>query len=220
MADIFRELEDEVRRDRALETWKKYQAWIIAAAVLIVFAAAGWRGYGAYREQQAQQSGARFQEAIEAARADKTEDANALLQGIETDGTAGYRILARFRDAAVLATLDRDKGVAAYDALIGDAALAPALRDVARLRAGLLLADSLGREALQARLEPLLAPGNVFGPNARELLGLAALKAGDYEAAGRFFDEIVADRTAPAALRQRVDIYLAVVRGGPVKIGS
>jgi hypothetical protein len=220
MADIFRELEDEVRRDQALDAWKKYRGLIIGLAVVLVLATAGWRGWAYYTEQQAQAAGARFQAAIEASRGDKPEDANTLLQEIEKTGTAGYRKLARFRDAAAQATLDRDKGVAAYDALIADASLDPVMRDLARLRAALLLADSASREELRTRLEPLLAPGNVWGPNARELLGLAALKARDFESAGKLFDEIVTDKTAPGALRQRIDVYLALVRGGPVKPAS
>jgi len=55
----------------------------------------------------------------------------------------------------------------------------------------------------------------VWRHSARELLGLAALKAGDYEAAGRWFDQIASDREAPPALRQRVNIYLELVRSGP-----
>lgn len=215
MADIFRELEDEVRRDQALDAWKKYRGLVIGLAVLAVLATAAWRGWEYYRRQQAEASGARFQAALEASRAGNAEEADKLLQEIEKDGTPGYRKLARIRNAASLAALDRGKGVGAYDALMADPNLSLALRDLARLRAALLLADSASRDELKARLEPLLTPGNIWAPNAREILGLAALRAGDFDAAGKFFDEVAADRGAPASLRQRVDIYLALVRAGP-----
>jgi hypothetical protein len=45
MSDIFREVDEDVRRDKAAEFWKKYQNYIIAGAALIVLAAAGWRFY-------------------------------------------------------------------------------------------------------------------------------------------------------------------------------
>ena len=41
MSDIFQEVDEEVRRDKAAEFWKKYQNQILAAAVLIVLASAG-----------------------------------------------------------------------------------------------------------------------------------------------------------------------------------
>jgi hypothetical protein len=49
------------------------------------------------------------------------------------------------------------------------------------------------------------------------MLGIAALKANLFEDAGRWFDAIVTDPQAPAVLRQRTDLYLALVRGGPVE---
>jgi hypothetical protein len=49
------------------------------------------------------------------------------------------------------------------------------------------------------------------------LIGLAALKSGDFDGAGRMFDAIAIDRAAPTSLKQRVEIYLGLIRGGPVK---
>ena len=43
MADIFREVDEEVRRDKALEFWSKYQNYLIGLAIVIVLATAGWR---------------------------------------------------------------------------------------------------------------------------------------------------------------------------------
>lgn len=45
MADIFREVDEEVRQDQALAFWNKYQDLIIAVAAIVVIAAGGWR-YG------------------------------------------------------------------------------------------------------------------------------------------------------------------------------
>ncbi len=45
-----------------------------------------------------------------------------------------------------------------------------------------------------------------------------ALKKGDFEGAGRWFDQIAADRETPAGLRQRLEIYVGLVAGGPVQV--
>ena len=44
-----------------------------------------------------------------------------------------------------------------------------------------------------------------------------ALKAGDYDFAGRWFDQIAADRDTPPGLRTRLEIYTALVAAGPVQ---
>jgi hypothetical protein len=64
----------------------------------------------------------------------------------------------------------------------------------------------------------MATPTNPWRHSARELLGLSGLKAGDLEFAGRWFDQIAADRETPAGLRQRLEVYTALVAGGPVQV--
>lgn len=220
MADIFHEIDEDVRRDRALDFWKKHGNLVIGLALLAVLAMAGWKGYETWRTGQAEAAGARFEDALQLAKDGKPDEAEKAFADIARDAPSGYQGLARFREASELAKADREKGLKAYQALAADAGLSPTLRDVARLRTGLLLVDTATPAELKAALEPLLAAGNVFGANARELIGLAALKVGDYEGAGKSFDEIVTDRQAPPSLKQRADMLLAIVRAGPVKPAS
>jgi hypothetical protein len=43
MADIFREIDEDVRRDRAIDFWKRHGNLIIGLALLAVLATAGWK---------------------------------------------------------------------------------------------------------------------------------------------------------------------------------
>ena len=45
MADIFHEVDEEVRREQLKKLWERYSIHFIALAVLIVAAVGGWRGY-------------------------------------------------------------------------------------------------------------------------------------------------------------------------------
>jgi hypothetical protein len=220
MADIFREIDEDVRRDRAIDFWKRHGNLIIGLALLAVLATAGWKAYEAWQITKAEAAGAQFEDALRLAKDGKADEAEKAFADIARDAPAGYRSLARFREAAELAKTDREKGLQAYQGLAADASLSANLRDVARLRSGLLLVDTASPADLKAALDPLLAAGNVFAANAKELLGLAALKAGDYPGAGKYFDEIVTDRQAPPSLKQRADLLLAIVRAGPVKPAS
>ena len=66
MSDIFQEVDEEVRRDKAAEFWKKYQNLILAGAVLVVLASAGFRYWQYERERAAQAAGDQFQQALAA----------------------------------------------------------------------------------------------------------------------------------------------------------
>lgn len=220
MADIFREIDEEVRRDKALEFWKKHGNLLIGLAIAAVLATAGWRIYDHFETQKAQASGARFEAALEASRAGRSDDAEKGLAGLMQDGTSGYRTLARMRDAAEIGKSRPEEGVKLYDAIAEDSGYPAPLRDAARLRAALLLVDTASVDALKTRLQPLVSPAGTLAANAREILALASLKAGDLDGAGRYLDEIITDRSAPAGLRQRADLLMAIVRAGPVKPAS
>ena len=101
MTDIFQEVDEEVRRDRAAEFWKKYQNLILAGAVLIVLAAAGFRYWQYEKEKAEQAAGDQFQAAIAALEAGKLDEANGGLAKIAAEAPAGYRILAQMTEAGV-----------------------------------------------------------------------------------------------------------------------
>ncbi len=95
MSDIFQEVDDEVRRDKAAEFWKKYQNQILAAAALIVLASAGFRYWQYERERATQAAGDQFQQALTALEGGKLDEAKAGLDKIAAQGPSGYRALAQ-----------------------------------------------------------------------------------------------------------------------------
>lgn len=213
MADIFREVDEEVRRDRALEFWKKYQTLFIVLAVVIVAAAGGWRFYQERQRAESEAAGSRYEAALQLARENKTSEADEAFQSIIKQGPAGYALLARFRAAADATASDKAKAVSIYDSLAQDPKLAGPLQDVARIRAALLRLDEADQKEIERRLTPLAQPGAPFRNSARELLAVAALKREAYQAAGRYLDSIVVDAEAPQGVRQRAEALLGLVSG-------
>lgn len=213
MADIFREIDEELRRDKAAKFWARYQTPIIALAILIVIAAGAWRAYDYYRARQAQEAGAKYETALQLARDGKSAEAEAALGEVAKTGPNGYALLARFRAAAETGKRDPDGAVKIYDAIAADSAADATLRDVAKLRAAIVRLDKAEPAEIQRRLEPLAQGGQAFRNSARELLALAAFKRNDLEAAGKWLDMIVVDAQAPAEIRQRAEALLGLVAG-------
>ena len=215
MADIFREVDEDVRRDEANKLWEKYQGLVLAAAALVVLATAGWRAYDYWRTQKAEAASASYEAALVLARDGRNDDAVTGLKALTEPGTPqGYRTLAALRLAGELGRKDAAAGAKAYDAIGQDGSVAPLLQSAAKLRAAMLRLDDADAREISARLEPLAAAGAPFRHSAREMLGLAALKAGDFDAAGRWFDQLVIDADAPAAVRERAEALLGLVRAG------
>ena len=64
VADIFHEVDEEVRRDQLKKLWERYSIYIIGLAVLIVAGIGAWRGYEYWVAQKAAQAGAAFEAAV------------------------------------------------------------------------------------------------------------------------------------------------------------
>ncbi len=215
--EFIREVDEDYRRDRILQIWKRYSGVIIALAVLLVVGVAGWRYWQNQQRVAAETASVQFDEANRLARDGKVAEADTVFDALEQQGPAGYRLLARFRSAAETAKRDPEAGAKDFDTLAGDSGLGDGLRDLARLRAALLRLDSPNPDPALANLQGLAA-GTPFRHTAREMLGLAALKKGDFEEAGRWFDQLSADPETPRNLRERIEVYAALVAGGPVTV--
>jgi hypothetical protein len=218
MSDNFlREIDEEVRRDKAADLWKKYGNVIIGLLVLLVAAVGGWRFWQHQQERAAQAVSERFEAALKASRENRGEEAEKALSELTTEAGDSYRLVARFRLAAEAARREPSDGARAFDALANDAAIEPAFRDLARVRSAMLKVDTAPYAEIKTALEPLAANNGTWRHSARELLGVSALRSQNLEDAGRWFDQIAIDSQAPQGLRQRVDLYLALVRAGTVE---
>ncbi|AXK80545.1 hypothetical protein DW352_08465 [Pseudolabrys taiwanensis] len=213
MADIFHEVDEEVRREQLKRLWDRYSIFLIAGAVLIVLGIAGWRGYEYYVGKKAAEAGAQFETALALVEEGKQAEAEAAFDKIAADAPEGYRVLARFRAAASLATTKQADAVKAFDALAGDSTLGPLWQDLAGVRAGMLLVDTAPLADLQKRLDPLAESGRPYRHSARELLALSAWKNNDAAAAKRYIDMIAGDAETPSGTRQRVDVLSALIAG-------
>ena len=211
---FFREVSQELRQDQAKALWNRYGTLIIAGAVAVVVATAAFVGWEYWSQSRADRSGDAYLNALSLARDGNTEEAKAAFEALEADGYGAYPVLARMRAATLLAQEgDYDGAVAAFDSVAADSAVPLSIREMARLRAGYLLVDHGSYADVAQRVEALTAETNPLRHSAREALGLAAWKAGDYGNAGSLFQQIVADASAPLNLRERAGMMVELVRG-------
>jgi len=210
VSDIFQEVDEEVRREKLQQLWERHSNLIVSLALLVVLAVGGWRGYEWWEAKKAAESGTQFETAIRLAEDGKQAEAQAAFAKIAQDGSSGYRILARFREAAELSKTDPAAAVNLYASLAADSSLDRTLRDLAAVRGGMILVDTAPLAELTAKLEPLTAADRPFRHTARELLALSAWRSGDTAAAKRWLDLIATDSETPAGIRARMDVLMTL----------
>ena len=211
MADIFHEVDEEVRREQLKRLWDRYSIYLIALAVLIVAGIGAWRGYEYWVAKRAAAAGAAFEAAAALGKQGKYAEAEAAFAKVAADAPEGYRVLARMRAAGALAQIKPADAVKAYDELSADASLGATWQDLAAIRASLLLVDTATLADMRRRLEPLAEPTRSFRHTARELLALSAWRNHDFAAVRRYLDMIATDADSPIGTRARADVLSGLI---------
>jgi len=211
MSDIFREVDEDIRREKYRRLWDRFGPLVIAVAVLIVVGTGGYRGWLYWQETQAKEAGDTFLEAVRLAEEGNSEDALILLSDLN-DATGGYPVLAKLRTASELARTDRQaEALQQFDEISRDTAVDPALRSIASLRAGYIAVDTETYPSVADRVEGLTGADNPFRSAAREILALSAWKADDFETARRWINAVEEDPEAPGDTTSRLRLLSGLI---------
>jgi hypothetical protein len=211
VSELFDEVDEDVRRDQLKKIWDKYSIYIVAGALLVIAAVGGWRGYQYLEAKKAAEAGAAFDHAVELSDQDKHAEAEAAFNSLAATAPSGYRMLARLRAAAELASHDPQAAVKLYDDISADRSIGASERELAKVRAAGLLLETAGYPAILERLEAAAAPEATFRHTARELLALSAWRGNDTTAARKWLDLIANDSDTPQGMRSRAEALQALL---------
>lgn len=212
MSDIFREIDDELRRDNWAKLWARHARSIVVGVLLLALIAVGvivWRGY---RESESVAQANRYAAALSLARQGKEAEAAKLFGVLARDG-GGYGLPAAFHEAELLAKSGEQAAAAeAYERIARSSAFDREYRDLAVLL-GVMhgLSDGDPNAAVE-RLAPLTASGNPWRATALDLTAAAKLKAGDRGGALDIYRQLADDLAAPRGLRARAAEMAAALK--------
>lgn len=216
MADIFREVDEEIRRERLGALGRRFGPYILAVVLLALAVAGGaawWRSHQAHERVKDAAALMQAQGLLDSGKPKEAADAFAHLADT---GGGGYPTLARFQQAeALLAAKDRKGAVAALDGIAANSDDA-VFRQLAQLKAALIQVGDAPRPEVEKRLAPLMDPNSPFRYSAREARAAAALQAKDREAALSMLQQLAEDPDAPRGVQHRARELLAAL-GAPAK---
>jgi hypothetical protein len=203
VSDIFREIDEELRRDNLAKLWRLYGRYVIGVVVVILAIAGGIVAWRNHQLAERQAVSVRYAAAMALLRQGKDAEAAKVFDTVAREGS-GYGKLADFEAADLAAKAgDRKAAIAAYDRIAASTDFDPELRDVATL---LSVMNSLGDtdpQAQIARLKPLTEIGNPWRATALELTAAAQLQAGNKAGALNIYKQLADDPSAPEGVRTR-----------------
>ncbi len=210
MSDIFREVEEDVQRERLEKFWKSYGAWVIAAAVLVLLAVGGWEFW--QRHEAAER--AKASDAYNAAqRISDAALAAPAFGKIADTAPGGYGLVAKLSQAnALYAGGHPLDGINLYKQIA--AADSGEIGAVARLRAAWALAANAPRSDLEQLLAPINTPTGAWRQLAREVLAFSDYRGAKVKQAAAEYHALAEDAQSPDSLRVRARAMASFLDSG------
>lgn len=211
MSDIFREIDEELRRDNLLKLWQRYGRYAIGVIVLVLAIAGGVVAWRNHQLSLRQAQSVRYEAGLSLLREGKEAEAAKIFASVG-DESGGYGQLAAFEAADLAAKSgDRKAAIADYDKLAASSEIDPELRDAATLLSVMNGFADAEPQSVIDRLKPLAESGSPWRATALELTAAARLKSGDKAGALDIYKKLADDLAAPEGVRARAAEMAAVL---------
>lgn len=206
MADIFDEIDEELKKDRAQLLWARYGKYVIGACAAVILAVGGHQGYGIYSANQIEKAADLYHSSL------KADDVISSLNNNVDELTGGYKMLARFQIAAAEARAgDHAAAQASYIALSEDKNIDPLYQQFAQLLSVMNAPADSSAQSLQDRLAPLIGAAGTWQGLALEQSAGLDLQTGKVDAAKAKLEQIIKLTEIPQSLRQRAQRILDIL---------
>jgi hypothetical protein len=217
LSDIFREVEEDVRREKLQKFWKAYGDYMIALVALIILGIAGFELWQRYQANQRDKAAVAF---AAAQRITDPKRAAEAFADLAKTAPNGYRLLSRVEQAdSMLASGQRETAIALYKEIAAEDK--GGIGAIARLRAGWATADTTSRAELQTLLAPLETPSGTWKPMADEILAYSDYRNHDLAKATQEFDALSNDPASPGYVKSRARAMSAFLhQGGDKNFGT
>ena len=199
-----REVDENLRRDRARDFFKTYGNWLIAAVVLFLAVSGGLIWWNQHRVAKRGEQVEQLAQVYRDIGSGNVSNAGSQLDALSDSGSKGVRASAKFARAALaLQQNDTKQAAGIYKSISEGSGLPQPYRDAALVRQTALEFDQLQPDAIITRLAPLTKPGEPWFGSAGEMTALAMIKQGKTQQAAQLFATIAKDKTVPETLRAR-----------------
>ena len=206
MADIFDEIDEDLKRDQMQLLWARYGKLVMAAVATIVLLVGLRQGYTAWQTSQAEASASAYQQAL------KSDDVVGALEAQLGQLSDGYGMLAQFQIAAAQAANDDFAGAeASYLKLAADEYLEPLYQQVATFLSVMVAPQDADISALETRLSDLETATGPWQAMALETGAGLALRNGNKDAAVAKYKRLIEMADVPAGMRQRAERMIVML---------
>ena len=202
---LMREVDDEIRRDKYHDAWRKYRVYIIGTIASIVLVVASDTLWKAHEKKTQASASDLYATTLEKSKAEGV-DISSIWAENRSELNGGYIELSYLQEGAALIKAGKiDEALIAYDDLASNSDIDERLRDLALLLASRIEYQQGKYAEARGRLVTLSGNENLWTYSANETLALIDIAEGNINSAVDKLSYIAKSATAPIAIKQRVE---------------
>lgn len=219
MSDIFQEVDEAVHQDQAMRWWKRFSPFVYTGVAALVLGVAGYEFWQWQSSKKHQAEAEAFYVAKTALSENDYALAAALFEDIASSESS-YAELSANMLAEVRLSAQGDKASAIAALKQGADGEGP-FAQLARLKAGYLMADDVDIAELESWLAPLTNDqSSPYAFLAEEAIASRAFSLGDLDTARTKFNSISLALDVPSAVRMRAERALIAIDAINARNGS
>jgi hypothetical protein len=215
VTDIFEEVDESLRQDKAGELWKKYSLWVYGVIVIAILGVGINEFIKWQRSQEIDKSAKVYDVGAVAMEKNDFNGARTAFSQLKSDNT-GYSKLIGHMLAGIDQKLTNDSAAISKD--FSDAAAKDPdgiLGSLATLKLAYLKADTATLPELQAIVKPVISQGGYAASLAKEIVAAKKLATGDIEGARQDYQALSLEIESPQAMKLRVSQVLQTLPPAP-----
>ena len=213
MADLFQEIDDELRQDKASRMWRVYGKYVVAAAIVIILSVGGYKFWQQKQLDDGEKASIAYEAALARSASGDHKGAIDQLNEEEIGTVAGYAALSQMQKANLAMKInDFEAALITFKDIAENNNYPQSIKEWASFRhAAVSIEKQIGLNA-SADLDSLIATDSPWRFLAKEIKAIREIETGNKSGAKAIFSELADDENAPERLRVRAAEFLKTLQ--------
>ena len=213
MADLFQEIDDELRQDKASRLWRVYGKYVVATAIVIIISVGGYKFWQQKQLDDGEKASIAYEAALARSASGDYKGAIDQLNEEEIRTAAGYAVLSQMQKANLAMKInDFEAALITFKDIAENDNYPQSIKEWASFRyAAVRVEKQIDSNAL-ADLDSLIATDSPWRFLAKEIKAIKEIETGNKSGAKAIFSELADDENAPERLRVRAAEFLKTLQ--------
>ena len=213
MADLFQEIDDELRQDKASRLWKLYGKYVIVVAIIIITSVGGYKFWQQKQLDDGEKASIAYEAALARSASGDFKGAIDQLNEKELRITPGYAALSQMQKANLAMKIkDFEAALITYKDITENDDYPQSIKEWASFRRAAVRVEKQIDSNASADLDKLIATDSPWRFLAKEIKAIKEIETGNNSEAKAIFSELADDENAPERLRIRAAEFLQTLQ--------